>query len=73
MHHKTRKKEIRSPNYSCSRKTVVGKLYEFMLGKTVNPKCVDLGNPIVQVYIGKTPIPNTLIGYLGVTINIMTI
>jgi hypothetical protein len=51
---------------------VVGQLSELMLGQTVNPKYVDPGNPVVQVYIGKNPIPNTLID-LGATINIMTV
>jgi hypothetical protein len=51
---------------------VVGQLSELMLGQTVNPKYIDPGNPVVQVYIGKTPIPNTLID-LGATINIMTV
>jgi len=49
---------------------VVGKPSKLMLGQLVNPKCVDLGSPIVQVYIGKNPILNTLID-LGATINII--
>jgi hypothetical protein len=51
---------------------VVGKLSKLMLGQTINPKYVYPVNHVVQVYIGKTPIPNTLID-LGATINIMTI
>jgi hypothetical protein len=51
---------------------VIGQLFELFLGKTANPKYIDPGNPVVQVCIGKTPIPNTLID-LGTTINIMTI
>jgi len=51
---------------------VVGQLSKLMLGQIVNPKYIDPSNPIVQVHIRKTPIPNTLID-LGASINIMTI
>ena len=41
-----------------------------MLGETYVPKYLDLGGLIVEFFINKTFIPNTLI-YLGVAINVM--
>jgi len=42
-----------------------------MLGKLIVPKYLDLGSPLLNVYINKTLIHNTLID-LGASINVMT-
>ena len=46
---------------------LVGQLVGLMLGKVSIPKYCDPGNPIMEVLIGRTPIPNTFIN-LGVSI-----
>jgi len=51
---------------------VVGKLASLLSTKITAEKYVDRGNPIVTVFINKTPITNTLIKFCA-AINVMTL
>jgi hypothetical protein len=51
---------------------VVGKLASLLSTKITTEKYVDHGNPIVTVFINKTPIANTLIDF-GASINVITL
>lgn len=44
---------------------------DLMLGQVICPKYLDLGSPVVDVYISGTIFSHTLID-LGVAINVMT-
>ena len=50
---------------------VMGKLLDFMMGKSMSVKYGDPGNPILTVQIKKVEIPNVLVD-LGAAINVIT-
>ena len=50
---------------------VMGKLSDFMMGKSIPVKYGDPGNPVLTVQINGVEIPNVLVD-LGATINVIT-
>jgi hypothetical protein len=51
---------------------VIGRLEILMSTEIIAKQYVDLGHPVVAIFINKTPIANTLVN-LDATINLMTL